>query len=84
MIKGYLILVCMQFIFSTAIDGKIKAWLYDSLGSRVDYDAPGLWCTTMAYSADGTRYFSKLYAGLYLYLFLHALSKISTTFAIDE
>ncbi|KAG8382080.1 hypothetical protein BUALT_Bualt05G0039300 [Buddleja alternifolia] len=48
----------IQFIFSTAIDGKIKAWLYDSLGSRVDYDAPGQWCTTMAYSADGTRLFS--------------------------
>jgi hypothetical protein len=45
----------LQFIFSTAIDGKIKAWLYDLLGSRVDYDAPGHWCTTMAYSADGTR-----------------------------
>ncbi|CAI9780692.1 unnamed protein product [Fraxinus pennsylvanica] len=45
----------LQFIFSTAIDGKIKAWVYDSLGSRVDHDAPGLWCTTMAYSADGTR-----------------------------
>nr|CAB3482246.1 unnamed protein product [Digitaria exilis] len=48
----------VQFIFSTAIDGKIKAWLYDCLGSRVDYDAPGHWCTTMAYSADGTRLFS--------------------------
>ncbi|KAJ6976147.1 hypothetical protein NC653_031852 [Populus alba x Populus x berolinensis] len=48
----------IKFIFSTAIDGKIKAWLYDSLGSRVDYDAPGLWCTMMAYSADGTRLFS--------------------------
>ncbi|KAF3775758.1 TOPLESS protein [Nymphaea thermarum] len=48
----------IQFIFSTAIDGKIKAWLYDSMGSRVDYDAPGHWCTTMAYSADGTRLFS--------------------------
>ncbi|KAL7166686.1 hypothetical protein ACSBR2_037367 [Camellia fascicularis] len=48
----------IQFIFSTAIDGKIKAWLYDCLGSRVDYDAPGLWCTAMAYSADGTRLFS--------------------------
>lgn len=47
---------CFQFIFSTALDGKIKAWLYDNLGSRVDYDAPGRWCTTMAYSADGTRY----------------------------
>lgn len=44
-----------QFIFSTATDGKIKAWLYDHLGSRVDYDAPGKWCTTMAYSADGAR-----------------------------
>ncbi|EFJ37833.1 hypothetical protein SELMODRAFT_163891 [Selaginella moellendorffii] len=48
----------IQFIFSTAMDGKIKAWLYDCLGSRVDYDAPGSWCTTMAYSADGTRLFS--------------------------
>ncbi|RWW48978.1 hypothetical protein BHE74_00044921, partial [Ensete ventricosum] len=49
------IMLTLQFIFSTAIDGKIKAWLYDCLGSRVDYDAPGRWCTTMAYSADGTR-----------------------------
>eukprot|EP01018_Ginkgo_biloba_P028115 Gb_27991 [translate_table: standard] len=48
----------IQFIFSTAIDGKIKAWLYDNIGSRVDYDAPGHWCTTMMYSADGTRLFS--------------------------
>ncbi|KAG5075956.1 hypothetical protein AAZX31_20G224000 [Glycine max] len=48
----------IQFIFSTAIDGKIKAWLYDNMGSRVDYDAPGHWCTTMLYSADGTRLFS--------------------------
>ncbi|KAL2534036.1 Topless-related protein 4 [Abeliophyllum distichum] len=48
----------IQFIFSTAFDGKIKAWLYDNMGSRVDYDAPGHSCTTMAYSADGTRLFS--------------------------
>ncbi|KAH1160111.1 hypothetical protein GYH30_031740 [Glycine max] len=48
----------IQFIFSTAIDGKIKAWLYDNMGSRVDYDAPGHWCTTMLYSADGSRPFS--------------------------
>ncbi|XP_010250163.1 PREDICTED: protein TOPLESS-like [Nelumbo nucifera] len=48
----------IQFIFSTALDGKIKAWLYDNLGSRVDYDAPGHYCTRMAYSADGTRLFS--------------------------
>lgn len=49
------VLVNLQFIFSTAIDGKIKAWLYDDMGSRVDYDAPGHWCTTMLYSADGSR-----------------------------
>eukprot|EP00262_Sarcandra_glabra_P008600 TRINITY_DN2218_c0_g1_i2.p1 TRINITY_DN2218_c0_g1~~TRINITY_DN2218_c0_g1_i2.p1 ORF type:complete len:1146 (+),score=237.13 TRINITY_DN2218_c0_g1_i2:86-3439(+) len=48
----------IQFIFSTALDGKIKAWLYDSGGPRVNYDAPGHWCTTMAYSADGSRLFS--------------------------
>ncbi|KAK7258960.1 hypothetical protein RIF29_24553 [Crotalaria pallida] len=48
----------IQFIFSTALDGKIKAWLYDCMGSRVDYDAPGHWCTTMLYSADGSRLFS--------------------------
>uniref|UniRef100_A0A6M2EHW5 CTLH domain-containing protein n=1 Tax=Populus davidiana TaxID=266767 RepID=A0A6M2EHW5_9ROSI len=48
----------IQFIFSTAADGKIKAWLYDNMGSRVDYDAPGNSSTTMAYSADGTRLFS--------------------------
>ncbi|KAG5564405.1 hypothetical protein RHGRI_000558 [Rhododendron griersonianum] len=48
----------IQFIFSTATDGKIKAWLYDNLGSRVDYDAPGHSSTTMVYSADGTRLFS--------------------------
>ncbi|KAE8660205.1 hypothetical protein F3Y22_tig00116958pilonHSYRG00293 [Hibiscus syriacus] len=45
----------IKFIFSTAVDGKIKAWLYDNMGSRVDYDAPGHWCTTMLYSADGSR-----------------------------
>lgn len=48
----------IQFIFSTATDGKIKAWLYDNMGSRVDYDAPGNYYTTMAYSEDGSRLFS--------------------------
>ncbi|KAJ4957403.1 hypothetical protein NE237_024514 [Protea cynaroides] len=48
----------IQFVFSTALDGKIKAWLYDNVGSRVDYDAPGHACMRMAYSADGTRLFS--------------------------
>ncbi|GAB4828259.1 Topless- protein 4 [Ancistrocladus abbreviatus] len=48
----------IQFIFSTTTDGKIKAWLYDNMGSRVDYDAPGHSSTMMAYSADGSRLFS--------------------------
>ncbi|XP_058760104.1 topless-related protein 4-like [Vicia villosa] len=48
----------IQYIFSTSTDGKIKAWLYDNMGSRVDYDTPGLSSTTMSYSADGTRLFS--------------------------
>ncbi|CDP11737.1 unnamed protein product [Coffea canephora] len=51
----------IQFIFSTAIDGKIKAWLYHCLGSRVDYDAPGLWCTTMAYIASSICYCFRLF-----------------------
>ncbi|XP_044471816.1 topless-related protein 4-like [Mangifera indica] len=48
----------IQFIFSTATDGKIKAWLYDNMGSRVHYDAPGQSSIMMVYSADGTRLFS--------------------------
>ncbi|KAE8772127.1 Topless-related protein 2 [Hordeum vulgare] len=48
----------IHFIFSISFDGKIKAWLYDNMGSRVEYDAPGKWCTAMLYSADGTRLFS--------------------------
>nr|POE69320.1 isoform 2 of topless-related protein 4 [Quercus suber] len=48
----------IQYLFSADINGRIKAWLYDNLGSRVEYDAPGQSCMTMAYSADGTRLFS--------------------------
>ncbi|GJZ97892.1 topless-related protein 4-like protein isoform X3 [Tanacetum coccineum] len=48
----------IQFVFSTAIDGKIKAFLYDNAGPRVNYDAPGQSSTRLAYSADGTRLFS--------------------------
>ncbi|KAK8671173.1 hypothetical protein V6N13_037778 [Hibiscus sabdariffa] len=48
----------IQYIFSTSIDGKIKAWLYDNMGSRVNYDAPGQLCTRMLYSSDGSRLFS--------------------------
>ncbi|KAA8521600.1 hypothetical protein F0562_012273 [Nyssa sinensis] len=45
-------------IFSTAMDGKIRLWLYDNMGSRIVFNAPGKLCTTMAYSSDGTRLFS--------------------------
>ncbi|PWA96152.1 ATPase [Artemisia annua] len=48
----------IQFFFSTAIDGQIKAYLYDNEGPRVNYNAPGQSSTKMAYSADGTRLFS--------------------------
>ncbi|KAK0572056.1 hypothetical protein LWI29_025480 [Acer saccharum] len=48
----------LQFIFSTSVDGKIKAWLYDVIGSRLDYNAPDHACATLAYSADGKRLFS--------------------------
>ncbi|XP_031279576.1 topless-related protein 1-like [Pistacia vera] len=48
----------VHFVFSTSVDGKIKAWLYDMMGPRVDYDAPAHSCATMAYSADGKRLFS--------------------------
>ncbi|XP_054799239.1 topless-related protein 1-like [Prosopis cineraria] len=48
----------IHFLFSTSVDGKIKAWLYDMMNSRVDFDAPGQSCTSMGYSADGSRLFS--------------------------
>lgn len=48
----------VHFIFSTSVEGNMKAWLYDTVGSRVDYFTPNHACSTMAYSADGTRLFS--------------------------
>ncbi|KAK3436782.1 hypothetical protein EUGRSUZ_C01431 [Eucalyptus grandis] len=48
----------IQYVCSTATDGKIKGWLYDNMVSRVDWDAPGHSSTVMAYNADGTRLFS--------------------------
>lgn len=48
----------IHFIFSTSIDGKIKAWLYDNFGARVNYDAPGRCCTRMTYSTNNMRLFS--------------------------
>lgn len=47
--------VNFQFILSTATDGKIKAWIYDNMVTKVDNIAPGKWCTKMLYSADGKR-----------------------------
>ncbi|KAK3411058.1 hypothetical protein EUGRSUZ_J03067 [Eucalyptus grandis] len=47
-----------QFIFSTTVNGRIKVWLYDNMGPRLDIDAPGRSCTKIMYSADGTRVFS--------------------------
>ncbi|KAK9066290.1 hypothetical protein SSX86_013611 [Deinandra increscens subsp. villosa] len=49
---------CDSFIFSTATDGKIKTWLYDEPVSKIDYETPGYTWTKMAYSTDGSRFFS--------------------------
>ncbi|KAI9107039.1 hypothetical protein K1719_022567 [Acacia pycnantha] len=48
----------MHFLFSTSVDGKIKARVYDTFTSKVDFDAPSRSCATMSYSADGSRLFS--------------------------
>ncbi|CAL5358908.1 protein TOPLESS-like isoform X1 [Camellia sinensis] len=48
----------IHFIFSTSANGEMKAWLYDNMGPRVAFDAPGHCCTRMAYSTDGKRLFS--------------------------
>ncbi|KAI3786010.1 hypothetical protein L1987_45137 [Smallanthus sonchifolius] len=50
--------MALQFIFSTAIDGKFKAWLYDEPVSKIDYETPGYTWIRMAYSTDGSRFFS--------------------------
>ena len=69
------------FIFSTVVDGKIKVWLYDLIGSRVDYDAPGHWCTTMAYSADRTRLIHHVISTVALHhaLFMSVLNYLYNT-----
>ncbi|XP_031129869.1 protein TOPLESS-like isoform X2 [Ipomoea triloba] len=48
----------IHFLFSTSNNGEIKAWLFDNMGPRVQYDAPGHSCMRMVYSADGKRLFS--------------------------
>ena len=44
-----------QLLLSTSTNGEIKAWLFENMGLRVAYDAPGNSCMRMAYSADGKR-----------------------------
>ncbi|XP_073055232.1 topless-related protein 1-like isoform X2 [Primulina eburnea] len=48
----------IPFLMSISTSGEIKAWLFDKLGSRVTYAAPGLCSMKMAYSTDGKRLFS--------------------------
>ncbi|KAI3467994.1 hypothetical protein Pfo_024657 [Paulownia fortunei] len=48
----------VHFLFSISTSGEIKAWLFDNMGSRVTYDAPGFCCMRMVYSTDGRRLFS--------------------------
>ncbi|KAF5743337.1 hypothetical protein HS088_TW09G01404 [Tripterygium wilfordii] len=48
----------INYVFSTSVDGKIKAWLYDGQGPKVDFDAPSRSCAAIAYSTDGKRLFS--------------------------
>ncbi|KAM2961356.1 hypothetical protein FF1_030939 [Malus domestica] len=48
----------VNFFFSTSVNGKIKAWLYNNMGYQVDYDASDHSITMMAYGADGKRLFS--------------------------
>ncbi|XBH96082.1 hypothetical protein VPH35_086545 [Triticum aestivum] len=48
----------VKFIFSISLDGKMKTWLYEYLGTKLDFDVPGKWCGAILNSADGTRLFS--------------------------
>ncbi|XP_055820274.1 protein TPR3-like isoform X2 [Solanum dulcamara] len=48
----------IPFLFSTSINGEIKAWVYENSGPRVSYEAPGHCCMRMLYSANGKRLFS--------------------------
>ncbi|KAJ6924819.1 hypothetical protein NC652_017937 [Populus alba x Populus x berolinensis] len=47
-----LLFLIPQFLSATSVNNNTKVCLYDNLGARVDYDAPGLGCTSMAYSGD--------------------------------
>ncbi|KAJ6915204.1 topless-related protein 1 isoform X3 [Populus alba x Populus x berolinensis] len=45
----------VHFLSATSVNINIKVCLYDNLGARVDYDAPGLGCTSIAYSGDRSK-----------------------------
>ncbi|GMH07036.1 hypothetical protein Nepgr_008876 [Nepenthes gracilis] len=47
-----------HFILSASTDGKIKVWLYDGVGARMEYTAHSNGFFTMAYSDDGRRLFA--------------------------
>ncbi|XP_027186183.1 uncharacterized protein [Cicer arietinum] len=47
-----------DFCFSTLIDGKVRAWMYENQTFHVEYDTPGKCSTKMLCSSDGTRLFS--------------------------
>ncbi|PWA42826.1 topless-related protein 4 [Artemisia annua] len=42
-----------SFLYTTAIDGKIKVWSFDNLDIKFEYDSPGYTSIRMAYSTDG-------------------------------
>ncbi|CAK8576205.1 unnamed protein product [Lathyrus sativus] len=45
----------IQFILSTLIDGKIRAWVYYGKNFQLEYNTPGQYCTKLMYNADGNR-----------------------------
>ncbi|XP_076884506.1 topless-related protein 4-like [Bidens hawaiensis] len=56
----------IEFIFSTSIDGKIKAWFYDDPLSKIDFETPGFVSTRMA--NNGTRLLSSCSRGMKSFL----------------
>ena len=74
--------LCMyHFIFSTTVDENLKAWLYYLMGSRVAYNVHSQWCTTMAYTADGTRFIHSVVLVVALHHALPLLSNCQTIFS---
>ncbi|KAG6491169.1 hypothetical protein ZIOFF_052502 [Zingiber officinale] len=51
----FLLLLLAVHLFNSSA-GKIKAWLYANLGSRVDYNAPGNWCLIALMVPEGETF----------------------------